>query len=120
MVFMGVQKFIGDVPVFHIIEANLTDDYGVALPFIDPVVKYLTGVLEVLAAILLIFGRRFEGAILSLLIIGGAIFAHFTVLGINTPMSGAPDAQTSPMLFFMAIGAFIVAALVTYIERFRS
>lgn len=114
MAFMGIQKFIGDVPIFQIIEANLQTDFGLALPFVDPVVKYATGVAELVAALLITVGFRFLGSALSAGVIGGAILAHLTVLGVHTPMTSAPDAETSPMLFIMAVVFFILSAAVTY------
>lgn len=117
MAFMGVQKFIGDVPIFAIIETNLANDWGLQLPWIDPWFKYLTGVLELVAAVTLVIGKRFEGAGLSLLVILGAIGAHLTVLGVSTPMSSAPGAETSPMLFTMAVAFGLLAGFVAWMSR---
>ncbi|MBI1339274.1 hypothetical protein GC169_03560 [bacterium] len=117
MAFMGVQKFIGDVPIFAIIEANMASQWGLDLAFIDPWFKYLTGVLEIAAALILVIGQRFIGGALSTLVIAGAVGAHLTVLGVNTPMTSAPDAETSPMLFIMALVSFAVAAFVTVTSR---
>lgn len=114
MAFMGIQKFIGDVPIFVIIENNLATDWGLSLPFIDPMLKYATGLGELLAAVLLVAGLRLFGGGLSLALIGGAIFAHLTVLGIQTPMTSAADAEKSPMLFIMAVVFFALSAAVTY------
>ena len=117
MAFMGVQKFIGDVPIFAIIETNLANDWGLQLPWIEPWFKYLTGALELIAAVILVIGKRLEGAGLSLLVILGAIGAHLTVLGIATPMSSEADAETSPMLFMMAVAFGLVAAFVVWMSR---
>jgi len=119
MAFMGIQKFIGDVPIFSIIETNLAENFGLSLPFVDPVVKYLTGVAELVAAALLVFGKRFLGGGLSVAIIGGAVLAHLTVLGIHTPMSGEAGAPESPILFFMALGSLAVAAVVFLSSRIQ-
>lgn len=115
LAFMGLQKFVGDVPIFEIIETNLAQQTGLGLAFIEPHGRYLTGILEFAAAGLLVFRRRW-GAILSLAILAGAIGAHLTVLGISTPVSGEPGAETSPMLFLMALAATAVAALTLWIE----
>ncbi len=114
MAFMGIQKFIGDVPIFLIIENNLEKDIGLVLPFVDPVIKYLTGVAEIAAAVILVAGLRLIGGGLSVAVIGGAILAHLTFLGVHTPMTSAPDAETSPVLFIMAIVFFVLAGAVTY------
>jgi len=55
---MGVQKFIGDVPIFVILEDNLATKTGIKLGFIEPYLKYITGVLELVAGGLLLFGKR--------------------------------------------------------------
>lgn len=113
MAAMGLMKFVGDVPIFAIIEENLKAQYGISAPFIDPAFKYVTAVLELAAAGLLLLGQRRIGGLLSLAVIGGAIMAHLTVLGVATPVSSAPDAATSPMLFIIACVAFLVAGFVT-------
>lgn len=114
MAFMGIQKFIGDVPIFIIIEDNLAADWGLTLPFIDPMLKYATGLGELAATVILVAGLRLIGGGLSLALIGGAILAHLTVLGVYTPMSSAPDAEKSPMLFIMALVFLALSAAVTY------
>lgn len=60
--------------------------------------------MELAAAALLVLGRRRSGGALATLILAGAIAAHVTVLGVETPMTSAPDAAKSPMLFYMALG----------------
>ncbi len=117
MAFMGVQKFVGDVPIFQIIEANVAGDWGLELPWIDPWFKYLTGALELAAALVLVIGRRLEGAGLSLLVILGAIGAHLTVLGVATPMSSEAGAEESPMLFIMAVVFALVSAFVAWMSK---
>ena len=109
MAFMGIQKFIGDAPIFQIIETNT------GMGFIEPWFKYLTGVLELLAALMLVLGKRFEGGLLALIVLVGAVTAHLTVLGISVPM--AAGSEPSPMLFIMALGGFILSAAVTGLSR---
>lgn len=114
MGFMGIQKFIGDVPIFAIIERNT----GVG--FVEPYLRYLAAIAEIAAALLIFLGRRIEGAVLATLILLGAVFAHLTVLGVNTPVSGAPDAAESPMLFIMAVVFLVYSAFLTlFIWRTR-
>ena len=117
MAMMGVMKFVGDVPIFLEIETNLQADYGLSLGFIDPVFKYVTGVLELAAAALLVFGKRLEGAALSVLVIAGAVVAHLTVLGIATPVSAEPGAETSPMLFVMALVGLALAIATFFLVK---
>lgn len=123
MIFMGANKFFADVPIFQIIEANT------GLGFVEPGFKYVTGLMEFVAAGLLIGGQRFLGGVLSTAITAGAVFAHLTVLGISTPESGFPDGVTaetfqcgvdgvacSPFLFGLAViftGASVFVALMS-------
>jgi hypothetical protein len=117
LLFMGVQKFVGGVPIFDIIEKNAAAQWGLDLPWIEPWFRYLTGVLELVAAALVVFGQRFAGGGLAILITAGAVVAHLTVLGIETPMSGEPVAAESPMLFVMALMALAVSIFVTVRSR---
>jgi hypothetical protein len=117
MAFMGVQKFMGGVPIFEIIEANARSQWGLDAPWIDPWFRYFTGILEIVAAALLVAGRRLYGGALSLAVTVGAVAAHLTVLGVSTPMSAEAGAQSSPMLFIMACMALPVSALVTLTAR---
>lgn len=116
LVFMGMQKFIGDVPIFQIIETNVLAKTGFNVDLIEPAGRYLTGVLELLAAALLII-RRLWGALLSITVIGGAILAHLTFLGVSTPVSAEPGAPESPVLFFLALVFFAISLGAVWIER---
>lgn len=85
------------------------------MPWIEPWFRYFTGALEIIAALLLVAGRRLPGGALSLMILLGAIGAHLTLLGILTPMSSDPGAAKSSMLFIVALGALSVSAVVTFL-----
>ncbi len=124
MIFMGVQKFTGNVPIFDIIEANT------GLGFVSPAFTYITGIMELAAAGLLIAGQRFLGGALSTAITAGAAFAHVTVLGISTPEAAFPEGVTaetfqcgvdgvscSPFLFILALVFLGVSAFVTVMSR---
>jgi len=114
MLAMGAMKFVGNVPIFQLLEDNLALKYGLTLGFIEPQFKYLTGLLEVIAGLLLLFGQRIWGALLSILVIGGAILSHLFVIGVQTPMSSDPNSSESPMLFIMAVMFFMIAVFVWF------
>ena len=119
MIFMGLQKFGGPNPIF----SHLAAESG--LDFFEPQVRLLTGVLEVLAAALLLGGvflKRFEGlgGALSLAVIGGAIIFHLSPwLGISAPVAFAEDGGYvySPMLFGMAVVFGAIAAILTWMDK---
>jgi hypothetical protein len=124
LAFMGIQKLIGDVPIFQIIEVNT------GIGAVSPALKYVTAILEIVAAALLVFGRRLWGGLVALAVTAGAVVSHLTVLGISTPMEGFPDGVTaetftcgadgvacSPMLFMMALAFLAISILVTLFSR---
>jgi len=119
LIFMGLQKFGAANAVFdHIANAS-------GMAFFEPQVRMLTGVLEILAAGLLLAGvflKRFEGfgAALSLAVIAGAIVFHLTPwLGINAPVAFAADGgyERSPMLFGMAMVFGAISAALVWMDR---
>ena len=70
-----------------------------------------SGVFELIAAVLLLLPRTaVYGALLSLVIISGAIFSHLTVLGISVADDGGA-------LFGMAVGIFVLSVVVLIIHR---
>ena len=77
----------------------------------EPYGRILIGVLELIAAILLIFPRTvWTGAILTIGIIGGAVLMHLTILGIEVRGDGG-------LLFGMAIVTLALALIILIIYR---
>lgn len=111
LIIMGVQKFGAENIIFSII----AERSGISL--FEPQVRVLTGVLELIAAVLLFIPRvRPFGAILAFGLIGGAITFHLSPwLGIMISM--APGKPATPELFSMAVGSFIVTCIVLYQNR---
>lgn len=69
------------------------------------------GIVELIAGILLLIPRTvWAGSILTLGVIGGAIFMHLTQLGIEVKNDGG-------VLFVTAVVTFILAAIITYLYR---
>jgi uncharacterized membrane protein YphA (DoxX/SURF4 family) len=67
-----------------------------------------TGVLELIASILIVIPRTTAiGALLALGIIGGAIFSHLFFIGISIQGDGG-------QLFFYALTVFVAAAILLY------
>ncbi|WP_363317282.1 DoxX family protein [uncultured Lutibacter sp.] len=77
----------------------------------EPYGRIGIGILELIGAILILIPKTvWVGAILILSVISGAIFIHFTLLGIEVNNDGGT-------LFFMAISTFILSSIVLWNER---
>jgi len=112
--FMASFKFMPELtgeanPIFPLIAKNT------GISFVEPYFRWLTGVLEVIAGLLLIAPRtRMAGASLGLCIMIGALVSHFTpILGIDVPGVGK-------FIFFMALGMTALNLLVLFLSRHRS
>ena len=104
--FMGVQKFGADNVIF----TTIAERSGIAL--FEPVVRVITGVVEILAAVLLLVPKmRTNGARIGLLILLGAIGFHLS------PWLGICVEGMSKSLFMMAIGGLILTLAVLLLER---
>lgn len=78
---------------------------------LEPIGRIGIGVLELIAGILLLIPKTvWAGAILTLGLIGGAIFMHLTKLGIE--VSG-----DSGILFYTAIITFILSGIILWFYR---
>ncbi len=106
LLMMGLQKFGAE----NIIFATIAERSG--LGFFEPGIRILTGIAELVAAALLILPKtRLFGAMGAVAVIGGAILFHLSPwLGVSVAM--APGAEPTMMLFMMAIGSFILSAVV--------
>ena len=111
LVMMGVQKFGAE----NIIFATIAERSGIAL--FEPQIRMLTGVLELIAAVLLLIpGIRSLGSLLAFSLIGGAIAFHLSPwLGIMISMASGAPATSS--LFLMAVGSFLLSCFVLYQNR---
>ncbi len=78
---------------------------------LEPHGRILIGVLELIAAILILIPKSiWAGALLSLGVISGAVIMHLTKLGIDVNNDGGK-------LFYMAIVVLISSVLVLWNER---
>lgn len=77
----------------------------------EPWGRYGSGVVELIAAILLLVRcKALLGSLLAMGVISGAIVAHLTVLGIVVQNDGG-------LLFGLAITVFATSAVVAYLHR---
>ena len=78
---------------------------------LEPVGRIGIGILELIASILLLIPKTiWAGALLTLGIIGGAIFMHLTIIGIEVNNDGGT-------LFITALVTFILSAIILYLHR---
>ena len=105
-VFMGAQKFGAENVIF----ATIAERSGISL--FEPVVRMITGAVEILTAILLVIPKlRTNGARIGLLVLLGAIGFHLS------PWLGISVEGMGNSLFMMAIGGLILTCAVLLLER---
>jgi len=104
-------KFSGAAESIYIFQ---TIEDWLSLSFFEPVMRYVIGVTELLASVLLFIpALRHIGALLSIGVISGAIFFHlFSPLGVVVK----DDAGT---LFIMAVGVWIASAYILFMNKDR-
>jgi len=105
--FFGVQKFGATNPIFSVI----ADRSGISL--FEPVIRILTGIAEVITAILILIPRtRLLGALGGVGVLAGAIGFHLSPwLGISVPGMGHG-------LFIVAVIMLVLtAALVVVLKK---
>lgn len=108
MLFMGLQKFGAENIVFETIAQNT------GIGFFEPTFRMFSGVLEVLAGLLMFHPRtRGAGAILSAGIVAGAVLFHLSPwLGMKLAL--VPGEPATYTLFIMAL-VFLVLALINLV-----
>ena len=108
MIMMGAQKFGADNFIF----ATIAEKSGI--PFFEPAFRMFSGVLEVIAGLLMLYvGTRGAGAALSTGIVAGAVVFHLSPW-LGTKMAMEPGGEPSYQLFTMAL-VFLVLALINLV-----
>lgn len=78
---------------------------------LEPWGRYGTGVVELIAAVLLFSScHAWLGSLLSLGVISGALFSHLTVLGIVVQNDGG-------LLFGLAVAVFLGSVAIAFLHR---
>ena len=113
MLFMGLQKFGADNLIF----ATIAQKTGIA--FFEPVFRMFSGVLEVLAGLLMFHPRtRGAGAALATAIVAGAVVFHLSPwLGMKVSM--AAGAEPTYTLFTMALMFLVLALINLFMNRHK-
>lgn len=84
----------------------------------EPLGRYASGMMELIAAGLLLVPRTAAiGAVVSLGVISGAIGAHLTKLGITIPNQDGSPGNDGGLLFGLACVVFLAAAGVAWLRR---
>lgn len=116
----GSVKFF-DLPGENIVFATLSERSGYSM--FEPTGRFVTGVLELLAALLLVFPlTRRTGGFLSCLILLGAVGLHMSDwLGRDIPVSLDPGetATDGGALFALAIAMLVASILVIVVHPRR-
>ena len=77
----------------------------------EPIGRIMTGVAELIAAIMLLIPRTiWAGAGLTMALLGGAIMMHLTLIGIEVNGDNG-------LLFYTAIITFIMSAIILWSEK---
>jgi len=78
---------------------------------VEPVGRISSGVVELIAAVLLLVPSTVAaGALLALGVMAGAIMSHLTLLGVEVKDDGG-------LLFGLAVAVFVSAAMVLFLRR---
>lgn len=94
-------KFTGHEDSIYIFEKVGLEPYG----------RIGIGILELIAGVLLLIPRTvWAGALLTIGVIGGAIFMHLTMLGIEVNNDGG-------LLFGTAVATFILSAIILFFHK---
>ncbi len=105
-VFFGVQKFGAENIIFETIAENS----GIGL--FEPIVRMMTGVAELVTALLLLIPvTRRLGAISGLLVLVGAIGFHLS------PWLGIAPEGIGHSLFFTAVAMFIITLILNVLIK---
>ena len=107
LIVMGIKKISGNLIVFELIEIYT------GLKHADPAGRWITALLEIIAGSLLLTGKRVWGGTLAMTILVMALLFHVSVIGVFAPNSTAENAPKSPILFSLALIAFIIASYIT-------
>lgn len=77
----------------------------------EPYGRIIIGCIELISAILLLIPKTiWAGALLTLGVIGGAIFMHLTILGIDVQNDGG-------LLFITAVVTFLLSGVILFIYK---
>lgn len=93
----------------------IASETGVSL--FEPYGRFLIGIAEVTAVVLLVLpGRRLLGALLSAVLMTGAILTHLLFIGVVV-VNDAGQTIDDGTLFVMAVGVLVASLILIWLER---
>ena len=105
-------------PTKNVVFPLLADYSGLAL--FEPAGRLVVGLLHVLAAFLLLLPwTRRIGAMLALLIVGGAVLAHVLWLGVEIPVAAGASETDGGQLLYLALALAGAALLLAFVHPGR-
>jgi hypothetical protein len=105
-------------PERNVIFPLLADYSGVTL--FEPTGRLVTGLLQVLAALLLLLPwTRRVGAVLALAVAGGAVASHVLWLGQEVPVALGSDETDGGQLLYLAVGLTAAALALVFVHPGR-
>jgi len=110
IIFSTIAAWMSSIPLF----------VWAAAPF-ESIGGYAVGTVELIAALMLLIPKsRSIGAIISVLVLSGAIFFHlFTPLGVERTINAAGDTDGGT-LFFMACSVWVSCILILILDAQNS
>jgi len=110
IIFSTIAAWMSSIPLF----------VWAAAPF-ESIGGYAVGTVELIAALMLLIPKsRSIGAIISALVLSGAIFFHlFTPLGVERTINAAGDTDGGT-LFFMACSVWVSCILILILDAQNS
>lgn len=114
LVLSGICRFVAAVILLQTLFFKFTGAQESVYIFtkvgLEPVGRYGTGIVELMAAVLLLFQcHAWLGALLAAGVMGGAIMSHLTVLGIVVQNDGG-------LLFCLALTVMLCSVVVLFLH----
>ena len=118
LLWIADQSLFPSSPAKNVVFPLLREKSGIYLW--EPTGRYVTGLAHVLAALLLVVPwTRRMGAILALLISGGAIAAQLLWLGMAIPTEAGAATTDGGQLFYLTVALAVAALIVAVIHPGR-
>ena len=116
LAYLADAKLFADPNEPNVIFATIAEKSGIALA--EPTGRYVTGIIEAFAALMLILPvtRRF-GALLALAVSAGAVGVHLSpYLGQEVPVALGASETDGGQLFYLALALLAASGLLSFVH----